>query len=146
MSFGDNPIKVVEVKGHVGLNGKTVCRVHLQPQYLNICIGKWQIALKDVKIITNEFVEPVPLQDLIFFEVSTNIVQGHLRDSVPLGLFTHVNNFQRLHSFLPLVWLQTNMPSAELVVYIQRVLKGAEDCDIEKPFDFSLTILLQRIM
>lgn len=76
MSVEENPIKFLEVKGRVGLDGKTVCHVQLQPYYFNILNGKWQIALRDVKIITNKFVQPTLLQDRTFFEVSTNLVQG----------------------------------------------------------------------
>lgn len=143
-----NPIKVLQVKGHIAADvnrpAKVECVLNLTNNYVRIGEGLWQVALKDIAIIP--MLKPKESLPSKFFQISTNLVQGSFlqttaRTAVPIGQFSYEEGRHKLAPFEPLIWFQINCPSLDF-----RLIVKSEDLIKECPFNFCVTILLQRLL
>jgi hypothetical protein len=135
MSTNSNPIKLATLNVKIAaqkIQGES--SIFLNCDYIDLCSGVWQIAVKDV--ICKSTHEP------IFLKIATNLVVGQYdkdneRKPVPIGQL--YLTAEKLFTFNPLIWFQITQKIQELRVWV--ILDKTQNANI----DFLIDVLLQRV-
>jgi len=122
----NNPLKSITIRGD--LSNKNI-KYMLCPDYLQLQFGTWEISISDVLFYCPTTEEPIRLQNSIFLELSSNVVQGHsfslsrrlCKENIILTTVLF-DNEKKLSIIKPNVrwFIVNNTPSDYLVIFINQ--------------------------
>lgn len=141
-----NPLKIIQVSGTLNISGNTRFDSRINVQYCDVLAGIWEICLTDITVIRNKNLPPS--DELRFFEISTNFVQGEFlfensRLEVPMQRLTIGNDKNTLVNFSSLKWFQVNSPGVNFQVNLNPYTKANTNFSIGP--EVFLTFGLRRI-
>lgn len=128
----NNPLKTVLIEGVLTINKsrtavlsiKSTLEVRLALDYLDIRIGTWSVALKDVIILSSKKPKRLLRQ---FLNVSINIVDGKKLNSnhcvqnfnPPIQRIEYNSSSEKFTTFHEILWYTINCPTTLLEIYFE---------------------------
>ena len=155
----NNPLKTVLVEGVLtikksgrSLNFNLTLEVRLSLDYLDIRIGTWNVALKDITVLSRT---KLLKQFRQFLNISINIVDGKKLNSnhcvenfhPPIQRIEYNSISEKLINFHEILWYTINCPTTLLELYFEfwPQVKPEEITDAEINLDVNATLLFHRM-
>ena len=155
----NNPLKTVLIEGVLtinksgnNLNFLSTLEVRLSLDYLDIRIGTWNVALKDITVLASKKPQKQIRQ---FLNVSINVVDGKKMNSnhsvqnfnPPIQRIEYNSSLEKLTTFQEILWYTINCPTTllELNFEFWPALKAEDIGDEKIQLNVNATLLFHRM-